>query len=874
MKKLTIHRMALARLRANAKIYRTMTAGIFLAVFLATTLCLAIQGVFLAKLEQKNQQAGYLDIFELDNPYCSDEMILDTGLFDSLGHVTVVGQAGDTDLYLGYADETGFQLMNYRLKEGRMPENAGEIAMEESALLALDESLTVGGSINLTVTPVEGVGETRSFTLVGILREKTEYLKPSYGGLRYSDSTVTKYPSMLLSSQEPTFKSGRLAVHQVMNVKKGISVQSAMDAYMDAYQKNWTLTHALYITPTGMVMPAFDRDFTVNTLGADIMALLVCIAFLAASLLTGCCVGIAGSMDAVLSKRSEEIGILRAVGATRRQIRKIYGRESFLLAALVSPIAIGCGCLCVAALSWALPEQIQFRATPWLLLPVAALSAVVIFLAGWLPLNRASRKMPMSVLRDTELLRKAGKLKSSRVYRPARLLALRRLRLYPGRQVGTILLTMLMFVGAGCLGCLISEPVSSYAQGSAAFHLYVGTGGTRYGFYLNDLSGHAPTWEDLSQIAALPKVTGVEATCRYNLTLLAEGESSYFKANVPPEEEIKKAQARLDTEKIPVSDVTLIALDPSMLESLLGDLTEGEMDFDALNSGREVLVYAPTRWGREYKDGGMEYTGEQKQPGDKLICSNDYFHAGQELTLVQEYLTGPYFESDDSLAKPEARWRTVTVRAVTDDGFQAFTYPWSPFAIVTTLEGVRNLDLYTDGLSDVDIFIAPGVDRELEDAITQRIQAIARRSSDVKFYNRLASAREDAAWIGGMMLLFGGVTLIFFAAVVGMIRSTVTRQLQQDGRAIGMLRAVGAEEKTILSCYSLPAYLSILLGMVLSMSLLALVMALNYGQELIPAALGVMAVSAAACCLACRGLLTRSVREITRQSIIDNIREL
>ena len=879
MKKLTIHRMALARLQANAKVYRTMTAGIFLAVFLATTLCLAIQGVFLAKLDQKNQQAGYLDIFELDNPDQTDEVILDTGLFDQLGHVTVVGQVGDTELYLGYADEPGYELMNYRLKEGRMPENPGEIAMEQSALLALDESLTVGSSMDLTVTPVEGVGELRSFTLVGILREKTEHLKETYGGIHYGDGTVTKFPSILLSSQEPAFRTGRLAVHRVMNVKRGISVRRAIGAYIDAYRDNWRLTHAMYITPTGMVMDPFDRAFTINSLGENMTVLLVCIAFLAVSLLTGCCVGIAGSMDAVLSKRGEEIGILRAVGATRRQIRRIYGRESFLLAALVSPIAIGCGCLCVAALSWALPEQIRFRATLWLLLPVAALSAIVIFLAGWLPLNRASRKMPMSVLRDTELLWKAGKLKSSRSFLPARLLALRRLRLYPGRQVGAILLTMLMLVSAGLLGCLVSEPINSYAQGAAAFHLYIGTGAT-YGRNINDLSGHAPTWEDMAQIAALPKVTGVKATCEYNLTLLAEEESSYFMAkaeNLLDGKEIKEIQTRLDTKKLPVPYVTLIALDPSLLDSLPVSLTEGELNIDALNSGQEVIVYAPTCWGRRLEGEDFyhfRYTGEQKQPGDELICSNDYFHTGQELNLVQEYITGPYFESDDTLAETEIRRRTVTVGAVTDNGFDAFRSPMCPFTIITTLEGSRNLDLYTDGLSDVDIFIAPGVDRELEDAISQRIEAIARRSSNVHVYNRLASARENAARISGMLLLFGSVTLIFFAAAVGMIRSTVTRQLQQDGRTIGMLRAVGAEEKTILSCYSLPAYLSVLLGTVLSMSLLALTMALENGQSLIPSAMITMAITSAACLLACRGVLTRRVKEITKQSIIDNIREL
>lgn len=873
MKKLTIHRMALARLRANAKIYRTMTAGIFLAVFLATTICLSIQGVFLAKLNLKNQQIGYLDFMVLDNPDDTDEMILDSGLFEKLGHVTVVGQAGDTELYLGYADAPGYELINYRLKEGRMPEYPGEIAMEESALLALDERLTVGSNIDLTVTPVEGVGETRSFTLVGILREKTEYLEMSYGGIRYSDSTVTKYPSMLLSPQEPAFRSGRLAVHRVMSLKKGISLRAAVSSLREY---DYFISHMRYITPTGQILSYYDDFLSINAMGEEVMVLLICIAFLAVSLLTGCCVGIAGSMDAVLGKRSEEIGILRAVGATRRQIRRIYGRESFLLAALVAPIAIGCGCLCVAALEWMLPEQIQFRATLWLLLPVAALSAVVIFLAGWLPLNRASRKMPMSVLRDTELLRKAGKLKSSRFYRPARLLTLRRLRLYPGRQVGTILLAMLMFIGAGCLGCLSFDPVTSYAQGGAAFGLYDNSLLSRYS-YFNDFSVRTLTWEDLAQIAALPKVTGVETVCTYQLTLLAEKESSYFKtASFLDEEQIQQIRAQLDTKLLPFPGITLIALDLSQFHSLSESLTDGRIDMDALNSGREVIVYAPTWWGRTEEEEdfySLRYTGEQEQPEDKLICSNDYFHAGQELSLVQAYITGPYYDSDGNCAQPETRRRTVTVGAVIEEGFQAVGL-WSPFNVITTLEGVRNLDLYTDGILDVDIFVAPGVDRELEDALAQRIEAIARRSSNVNFYNRLASARENAAQRGGLLLLFGCVTLIFFAAVVGMIRSTVTRQLQQDGRTIGMLRAVGAEEKTVLDCYSLPAYLSILLGMILSMALLALVIDLSAAKDLIPTALGVMAVFAAACCLACRGLLTRRVREITKQSIIDNIREL
>lgn len=833
-----------------------------------------IQGIFLARLEQKNRQSGYLDLFELDNPDLTDDSIRHTGLFDRLGHVTVVGQAENADLYLGYADETGYDLLNYRLLEGRMPEAPGEIALEQSALLALDEALALGDTVSMTVVPVDGTGEGRSFTLVGILREKTEYLQMTYGSILFSDNPVMAFPSILLSSQEPAFHTGRLAVHRVMSLKRGVSLRSATDA---CYQSS-AFSHTFFITPTGLVLHGFDSGMDYLALGSEVTALLFSVVFLALSLLTGCCVGIAGSMETVLSKRTEEIGILRAVGATRRQIRRMYGRESFLLAALVAPAAILCGCLCVLALQWALPEQILFRPTVWLLLPVGILSGIVILLAGWIPLNQASRKMPMSVLRDTELLRKAGKLKSSSTYLPARHLALRRLRLYPGQQAGVTVLVMLMFIGAGCLGAIASNPTVSYSAGKTAFTLGSYHRTTIGNFYAS-LPGHAITWQDTAQIAALPKVTGVEVLCAHNVTLLTQGDSSYFEFMnsklTADEAYYRQVQESLDTDMDLLPYVTLAAYDLGQDSSLSENITEGRIDLDALNSGREVIVIAPTWWGRMEEDGVsyLRYPGrEKKRQGDKLLCSNDYFHAGQTLAFVQQYITANPGSFDPSLV--ENRKRTVTVGAIADGYSENNSWASDSFTIVTTLEGLKSLDLYTDGIREVNVSLASGVDREMEDALAQRIEGIARRSSDTTFVNRIAFARERAAQQRGLLLLFAGVTLIFFTAAVGMIQSTVIRQLQKDGRTIGMLRAVGADEKTILRCYSLPAYLSIFLGLLLAMGLLSLVLDLGSAKRQIPPALAIIAFCSGVCALACRGLLARRVREITSQSIIDTIREL
>ena len=75
MKKLTYSSMAAARLRANKRQYVSLVLGIFLAIFLVTTLFLAAQGFILAQAEQTNKNVGKLDAFLLDEPDISDEAL-------------------------------------------------------------------------------------------------------------------------------------------------------------------------------------------------------------------------------------------------------------------------------------------------------------------------------------------------------------------------------------------------------------------------------------------------------------------------------------------------------------------------------------------------------------------------------------------------------------------------------------------------------------------------------------------------------------------------------------------------------------------------------------------------------------------------------
>ena len=137
MKRLTISRVADANLRVNRKTYINLFIGILVAVFLATATSLCAWGTVRGHEEQMAGRVGWIDMFMLGNDDVTDAQLRRTGFFEEIGHVTVSAVAEGKTVCAGYYDATAEKLLNRTLKEGRLPEKAGEIAAEESALIRL-----------------------------------------------------------------------------------------------------------------------------------------------------------------------------------------------------------------------------------------------------------------------------------------------------------------------------------------------------------------------------------------------------------------------------------------------------------------------------------------------------------------------------------------------------------------------------------------------------------------------------------------------------------------------------------------------------------------------------------------------------------------
>lgn len=880
MKKLTFSSMAAARLRANKRQYVCLVLGIFLAIFLITTLFLAAQGFILAQVEQANKNVGRLDAFLVDTPDISDEVLLNFDKIQEIGHVYVTASVEGTGDYLGYYDETGAAHMYRTVLEGRMPESSGEIAIEQSALLALDveRNWQIGDSIPLSLLPIDGQPEERTFTLVGILKDQSEKLN-AYKNRNTARENVKQFPALLTSSKEEGFDSGRIAVHRTFLIDGGKLAQPYIDQFYDAISIAWT-THSFgqwdfhAISATGAIIDMDELWSGIEAEQGIFMPLLLGI-LLGAALIVSCGVGIAGAMESVLTRRSEEIGLLRVVGATKRQIRRIFGRESVILALIVAPLSIAVSICAVGLLSLIVPEQMILKLNPALLVPISITSIFLVVLSGYMPLRRYARQMPMCVIRDTEVLRKIKHIKTKKQFRVENLISTRLLRLYPGRQIGSGILVVLMLLCVFCAVMCVNTASSYIAQDTAAF--VISTQDNGMAGYVSVLPSPPLSEQSLWQIRKLPRVSRVEVERYVGVTALLEKKSDYSSSNFEMEEQYNKIQDYLSTDK-ELAGLTIhtVVLDEEVLLKYSRWVEDGKIDVEAINAGREVMIAAPKIWNGVDQYGNM-YTRRGPEAPDEnavLVAENDCYYAGQNLPLTQLYTQTVDDDNMPVLNAIEHLDTTVTVGAILnqDDG-QWFTRA----TVLTTEEGLKNMGLYANGMDTYRVYLDGDVDLQTEELLAQSLEAIGSRAGEIQLYNRIASYRESIHIRNQMVAVFSGIGILFTVVAISMIVSSITRRIQGDGRRIGMLRAVGADEKTILRCYTGQVSFSILGGYFLASVILLVILftaniqgfALYFGYGF-----AAMTLFAVVSWVICRLILGRRIRSVISRSIIDNIREL
>jgi putative ABC transport system permease protein len=139
-------------------------------------------------------------------------------------------------------------------------------------------------------------------------------------------------------------------------------------------------------------MEIFDRTFAITGV---LRTLSVVVAF----------VGMLAALMALSLERAREIGVLRALGLTPRQVWGLVTAQTGVIGLLAGVLAVPSGLLLAAVLAFVINRRsfgwtMGIDLSPWILLQGVALSLVAALLAGLYPAWRMAGAPPAEALRD------------------------------------------------------------------------------------------------------------------------------------------------------------------------------------------------------------------------------------------------------------------------------------------------------------------------------------------------------------------------------------------------------------------------------------------------------------------------------------------
>lgn len=334
----------------------------------------------------------------------------------------LIGGNGAPGLAFNYTETqaiTGDQIST--LVDGKLPSGTGEIALDEAT--ADKAGYSIGDEVTL-VTP--GDQPSMRAELTGLVHFGSK------GGLVGATLTIFDVDAI-----QQLFFDGRDVFTSVsLTAADGVSqaeLSAAANAVLPAGVK------AL----TGDEIAKAEEDTISQALGFINTFLLV---FAAVAVVVGTFL-IINTFSILVAQRTRELALLRAMGASQRQVNRSVLTEAFVVGLVGSTIGIGVGYLLaigIKALFGLIGLDLGSAEFPLRLRTVLisyAVGLVVTMIAAYLPARRAGRVAPVVAMRDEVALPEAS--------------LRRRLLLGAALVVGGIALMVVGFLGEGGRGLLL-----------------------------------------------------------------------------------------------------------------------------------------------------------------------------------------------------------------------------------------------------------------------------------------------------------------------------------------------------------------------------------------------------------------------------------
>ncbi len=932
MKKgLTVNTLALGNLKSRKRQYASLITGIILAIVFSSFVLLMFSSMNASIDKMEKDLCGKQDGIYIGATQQMLNDAADKQLIGSYGYAHVVGQAftdnGDSFAVASYDDKAA-ELANIQFIDGSYPQNEEEIAVESATLAQLGIDASVGDRVTLNFAVQNGENHLpqvnrKTFILSGIAENKLSNIKLCYSG--YENSIPTVFVAKGVQT-EPGGKEMLVCYFDFY----GTGAFSDEKYYDDfrAFLENEGYGTSKWIH-TAIAASYFNNN-TINESGTYIV-------FLTVILLVASCLGIVNAFSSNLNERRQQIGMLRTVGATKRQIIIIFGREAFIICVICIPAGIAISCLLVKCITFILGKNFIFTINIWIMIISAFISVVCVMLASLIPLIKAANVTPLQTVRNINMTGKAArkKMKSKHSFVPSELIAKRNLFFHGKARAAASIILVITILGS-CYG--FSAVNAIYDDGRIPRYDFEMTAYPLSSDFINlpQSDTFSFSYSDYSEIKSIPYVgqvnvsqycealipcgefTEYQKTVLYSNHFVSAFDPSKFEVSKLTEENIDDTllssfslaySAVRDYASKNVLPVKIAALESNVIKELSDSIDSGKMDITQLNAGREVIVFAPREIALEVVMNGEDDSSGYMWNADineQVKNSKGYlkrakcdFEPGQKIGL--SVITGNPPSSDNGgesysgisskiyldTGKWEKTDKEVKIGALISELPKEFFNESAAFStgniiILTTVDGMKNIynsSYYSNINFNLDTECTDQKDAEITEQLQNITDRLGNNMSFLSYYNYTKSSGQQNT---ALLVSLSAAIILFLSISASIINNSLTAQIHEGRREIGTLRAVGASVRELFGSY-IRQLLSLLgisytvgfgLFIISYLIIYAVEVSNEYYERIFKFNIWQTVLACTLLFLFCGTNLWLKVRKEMKHSVIDNIREL
>ncbi|WP_446897369.1 FtsX-like permease family protein [Clostridium sp. LBM24168] len=837
-------------IRSNKKRSILTVIGIVLSAALISTIGFFIVSMQNAEIESVKDKYGSWHVMytapdkELAAKVTENSKVSRSGFYQQGENIKI-----NEDLSISpvTASDSALELLPYRIKTGRFPQNDREAAVENWVLRYVKKDAKLGDKIKLG---------GREYTLAGILQDNVGTQVNKTGIFLSKNNNIDRHKSVLLAE-----------ISSKTNLKKAVSELDGLPKSKTVKVGGRTSASVVNNSPLIDIQGGGDGKSGLSGLYSTV-AIIIGIVLVAAIAV------IYNSFQISVVERMRQFGLLRAIGATPAQIRKIVLREASVLSIIGVPLGLVCGIIAIFAINFAfkiiggdmISIIMKVSISPEVMLISAAVSIAAIYISALLPALFAGRISPLTAIsgrtsivkekikrRKNIIVGKLFKFEGNMAYKN-----IKRNRKRYRITVFSIAISVVLFVTFKSFMDMALN-LSDSANESKNIHFSLQSNG-KNSFIKDQII------EDISDLNSVSKI--YKMYNEYNFVEFID--KSKETEAVKTIDGIYGKETEVEGEKkVPMNGIVTV-YDENALEASKKYLQSGNIDINKLNEENGVVL-VNKNWVYNKKE-KKTYMG----PVADIKSGDEIFLKYNSKTNTTSIDNGDIKISDKEAAQSSVGIKKVKVLAVLkDEPFDL--YGQNGPKLITTREVVEKLT-GINNIKPTGLNIAIKDVKE-EDSAKNQIGDIVKSDSSLSLINHLDQNRNAKSVILMIeILVYGFVVVVSLIGSVNII-NTLTTNIILRRREFAILKAIGLTQKGLKKMIVLEGFLYAVIGTIygsiiscgLSYMMYQGTMKVREFSWQIPWS-GIAIAAAAAVAIGYLSVLSPLSR-INRENLIDTIRE-